>query len=115
MNNAEFRRHVARLLALLELATGSTMNFADAYIGLYADLSSLENEKPPNAIDHYEERREVIGESIRLLRVDCTAKEQHPDWYERELARLNAMYLFVSLRYQIVRGLITLPEYNGGK
>lgn len=116
MTNEELRRHVAHFVALMEIENQKALNFDDAYVGIYADLEACGySTGDKSAIDHIEDRRQAVDESLSLLKRDDALKKQHPDWYERELARLEAMYLIASLRYQVIRGIEKLPAYNGGK
>lgn len=115
MTNEELRHHVGRFVRLTEVAFEKPLDFADAYVGVYADLEACAYlTGDAVAIDHIEDRRQAVDEALLLLKRDEALKTERPDWYERELARLEAMYLIASLRYQIVRGG-KLPEYNGGK
>lgn len=115
MDEQQFRREVARLVSLMEIWTEKTVDFSELYLALYSDLETYKefigNRERINSI---EDQREDIGTSIRLLDTapaNITFRQQHPNFWEREKAKLEAMYLVTSLRYQLLRGLFQLPKY----
>lgn len=97
------RHEVARFAACIEAATGMTYAFGAAYLSVYSELDNIPVDDQAT-VDRLEEKRAGIEEALLLMRDDDTA--------ERERARLQAMYVVISLQYQIARGIRIIPEYN---
>jgi hypothetical protein len=86
----DFKTEVGRWVRLTEESTLKTMPYSMAFITLLSELEVAVHSNP----DELEEKREAVGEALRI----------NYDQDIREIARLEAMYLVVSLQYMASRG-----------